>query len=305
MSHTLGYIPVICSYINAFILWLRLPCNILRPQRKKDGSELYGRAGQFARNGLHAGKSRATVLVAVQSNDTCDWVKYTWTVRLYDPIHIAGFQLNVWLIVPLCTPIEGRNVFRHLSVHVALAYDCALAYRFLWSKFSSKLSNEKLAACWPNFKWFGVNVSKSCGLQLTAVIGFAFSECTRRRTVVSRTSSVTLLWPKMSYGTCLTLRTHSTPESPFPHDHFLDKHSGPELFLTLNASYELFLSANKILPLSRMMIGGVPRRAINLSTQIKQEFVSREGTTSMSTALVVEQVNKKPPSFIRTSEDWR
>ena len=52
-----------------------------------------------------------------------------------------------------------------------------------------------------------------------------------------------------------------------------------------------------------MMIGGLPRRAINLSTQIKQEFVSRERITSMSTALVVEQVNKKPPSFFRTSED--
>ena len=57
------------------------------------------------------------------------------------------------------------------------------------------------------------------------------------------------------------------------------------------------------MPLSDMMVVGVPRRAINLSTAITQELVSREGTTSMCNALVVRQVNKKTPSLFRTSAD--
>ena len=69
----------------------------------------------------------------------------TWSVRLYDPNQVAGFQLNVSLVVPLGPPIEGRNVYHIHRVHIALPYDCALANRFLWAKFYLQLSDGKLA----------------------------------------------------------------------------------------------------------------------------------------------------------------
>ena len=62
-----------------------------------------------------------------------------------------------------------------------------------------KLSDGKLAACWPKIKRFGVNSSKSSGLELTAGIGLALSDCSTRHSLVSGTSSVTLLLPRICY----------------------------------------------------------------------------------------------------------
>ena len=230
----------------------------------------------------------------------------TWSVRFYDPNQVAGFQLNVWLVVPLCPPVEGRNVFPHPPCPYCVSVWLRSGETLLMVKVFLKLSDGKLAACWPMIKRFGVNASRSRGLELMAVIGLALSDCSTRHSVVLRISSVTLLLPRMSYETRLTLRTNRSQEPPwcseldgfnFPLIPFWTKTAGASLFQLSMQAKSSFWAPTKFVPLSDMMVVGVPRRAINLSTPITQELVSSEGTTSMCTALVVRQVNKKPHLF--------
>ena len=81
---------------------------------------------------------------------------------------------------------------------MALAYDCARTYLFLWSKCSPGKSEGKHVACCPSKKWFGVNASNSRESVLAGVIGLEFKACSTKQIVVPNTSSVTRLLPSIS-----------------------------------------------------------------------------------------------------------
>ena len=61
-----------------------------------------------------------------------------------------------------------------------------------------------------------------------------------------------------------------------------------------------FSAPTELVPLSDQVVLGVPRRAMSRSMPMTQELVSRDGTISRCTALVVRQV-KRNPSFFSAS----
>ena len=63
-------------------------------------------------------------------------------------------------------------------------------------------------------------------------------------------------------------------------------------------SFNSLADATKLVPLSLMMVVGLPRLAINLLIATEQESVSRLRTTSICTALVVKHVNKQHHRFM-------
>ena len=60
-----------------------------------------------------------------------------------------------------------------------------------------------------------------------------------------------------------------------------------------------FSAPTKFVPLSDQIVLGVPRRAMNRSMPMTQELVSRDGTNSRCTALVVRQVKRNRHLFSR------
>ena len=81
---------------------------------------------------------------------------------------------------------------------VALAYDCARTYLFLWSNCSPGKTEGKLVACCPSKNWFGVKASNSRESLLTGKIGLEIKACSTKQSVVPNTSSVTRLLPRIS-----------------------------------------------------------------------------------------------------------
>ena len=93
--------------------------------------------------------SRASVLDIVQCNDTCKWLKSTWTLRLYDPNQVAGFLFNVWLAAPLCPLFEGSNVIPHPTCPICVSVWLHSSVLLLILELFSKISAGKVAAWWP------------------------------------------------------------------------------------------------------------------------------------------------------------
>ena len=132
-------------------------------------------------------------LSVVKLDDSGKGVVPTRTIRLNHPHEIACLKSGVRLSVIFS---EGTNS-RSQRDQIALAYDCARTYLFLWLKCSPGKSEGKLVACCPSKKWFQVNVSNSRESVLTGVIGLEFKVCSTRQNVVPNTSSVTQLLPSM------------------------------------------------------------------------------------------------------------